>query len=120
MRALRYAVEQGIGETIPDKAHIMSWMEMWVAKLIAKYSPRDDGRIPFEGIKLESCAVPSVPFGETVMHLPLQTATSSKGIPAKKQGVWLGTIKRTEESITGTTLGIVKCSIASRLSPTGR
>ena len=119
IRARRHQVEQGMKEKIPDEAPIMSWLVRWVAEPVSKYSPRDDGRTLYERVRFESCAVPLVPFGETVMYLPL-TATSSKGDPAKKQGVWLGTIERIEEAIIGTTRGIVKRRIVSRLPPMER
>ena len=103
IRVLRHQVEQGIKTKIPDDAPIMAWLVRWAAELISKYSPGDDGRIPFERIRHEACMVPPVPFGETIMYLPLQTASGSKGEPIKRQGVWLGTIERTEEAIIGTT-----------------
>ena len=120
VRVLRHQVEQGIKAKIPDDAPIMSWLVRWAAELISKYAPGDDGRTPFERIRHESCMVPLVPFGETVMYLPLQTASGSKGEPVKRQGVWLGTIERTEETIIGTTKGIVKCRTVNRLAPNER
>ena len=62
-------MEQGIKEQIPDEHPIMAWMVRWAVEFISKYAPGDDGRIPFERIRLESCSVPLVPFGETVMYL---------------------------------------------------
>ena len=116
VRALRHQLEQGIKEKVPDEAPIMAWLVRWVAELIFKYSPGDDGRTPFERIRLESFAVPLVPFGENVMYLPLKTSSGSNGEPAKKSGVWLGTIERTEEAIIGTTRGIVKCRTVNRIA----
>ena len=115
VRTLRHQLEQGIGDKIPDDAPIMSWLVRWAAELISKYATGDDGRTPYERVRLESCAIPLVPFGETVMYLPLQIAIGSKGEPAKKQGVWLGTIERTEETIIGTRYGVVKCRTVSGL-----
>ena len=106
--------------TIPDDAPIMFRMVRWTAELISKYAPRDDGRTPFQRIRNETCMTPLVPFGETVMYLFLQTAKSSKGEPAKKPGVSLGTIERTEEIIIGTKFGVVKCRIVNRLTTNER
>ena len=78
-RALRHQVEQGIGEKIPDDSPVMSWLVRWAAEVISKYAPGDDGRTPFERIRREVCAVPLVPFGETVLYLPLQLAAGNKG-----------------------------------------
>ena len=54
------------------------------------------------------------------MYLPLKIASSSKGRPAKKLGIWLGTIERTEGILIGTTRGVVKCRTVSRLSEDDR
>ena len=78
-RVLRHQLEQGLKEKIPDEAPIMAWMVRWAAELISKYSPGDDGITPYERIRLESCVVPLVPFGEAVMYLPLKTAQAAKG-----------------------------------------
>ena len=120
VRVLRHQVEQGIKERIFDNAPIMAWLVRWAAELLSKYPFGDDGRIPFERIRNEACAVPLVPFGETIMHLPLQTASGSKGDPIKRQGVWLGTVERTEEVVVGTTRGIVKCRIGHRFAENER
>ena len=108
-RTLRHHVEQCIKERIPDDAPILAWMVRWAADVISKYALGDDGRTPFERIRKESCAIPLVPFGETVLYLPLKTATGNKGESVKKQGLWLGNIERTEEALIGTTEGVVKC-----------
>ena len=92
---------------------IMSWMIRWAGELISKYSIGDDGRTAYERIRGEVCAVPVVPFGETVMYLPLKTTKSNKGEAVRKIGVWLGTIERTEETLIGTTRGIIKCRAVS-------
>ena len=89
-RALRHQLEQGLKESVPDDSPIMAWMVRWAAELLSKYAPGDDGRTPYEIIRLESCA----PFGETAMYLPLKIASSGKGVPGKKLGIWLGTIER--------------------------
>ena len=117
VRVFRHQFEQGLKASIPDEFPVMAWMVRWAAELLSKYAPGDDGRTPYERIRFESCAVPLVPFGETVMYLPLKIAASSKGVPAKKIGIWLGTIERTEEVIIGTPRGAIKCRTVSRLAP---
>ena len=64
--------------------------------------------------------MPLVPFGEIVLYLPLQTAAGNKGEPAKKHGIWLGTIERTEEAFIGIARGVVKCRTVNRLSTDDR
>ena len=69
VRVLRHQVEKWIKERIFDNAFVMACLVRWVAELLSKYSPGDDGRIPFERIRNEVCAVPQVPFGEVMMYL---------------------------------------------------
>ena len=109
-------MESRIGREIPDQAPIMTWMARWASELTSKYAPGDDGKTPYERIRQEACQVPFVPFGEMVLYLPMKTATSSKGVPARKAGIWLGVIERTEEMIIGTKDGVVKCRTVSRMS----
>ena len=116
VRVLRHQVEQNIKEPIDDNAPIMAWLIRWAAEFISKYSVGDDGRTPYERVRHEQCKVPVVPFGETIMYLPMQTASGSKGEPARKMGIWLGTIERTEETLVGTLRGVIKCRTASRLT----
>ena len=114
LRVLRHQVEQGIGQKIWDGAPVMAWMRRWAAEFISKHSPGDDGKTAYERIRNECCKVLVVPFGEAVMYLPLKTVGGSKGTPAKKLGVWLGTIERTEETLVGTTKGVIKCRTVCR------
>ena len=116
MRALRHQLERGIGTSILEQSSIMAWMAKWAAEFISKYSPGDDGKTPYERIRQERCKVPLLPFGEFVMYLPMKTATSSKGTPSKKPGVWLGIIEGPEDSIIGTYNGVVKCRTVNRMA----
>lgn len=116
IRVLRHQIEQNTKETIDDNAPIMAWLVRWSAEFISKYAPGNHGRTAYERIWNEQCKVLLVPFGETVMYLPMKTAHSSNGEPAKKLGLWFGTIERTEETIIGTQRGVIKCRIVSRLA----
>ena len=85
VRVLRHQIEHGITEHMLDNALIMAWLVRWVAELRSKYPLGEDGRNPCERIRDEVCAVPLVPFAETIMYLPLQIASGSKGKPIKRQ-----------------------------------
>ena len=89
-------------------------MIRWAGELISKHAIGDDGGIAYERIRGERCAVPVMPFGETIMYLPLRTAKHSKGEAMKRTGIWLGTIERTEETLVGTTRGVIKCRTVIR------
>ena len=49
------------------------------------------------------------------MYLPLTIVKRSKGEPVKKFGVYLGTNERTEESMFGTRVGVIKCRSINRM-----
>ena len=115
-RALRHAVEQGIKEKLQDDAPIMVWLVRWSAESISKYSVGDDGKSPYQRIRGSKCHTFLVPFGEAVLYLFMKTVHRSKGELAKFLGVWLGINERTEETLIGTSRGIVKCRIVSRMS----
>ena len=115
IRVLRHQFECSIKEKIQDDAPIMAWMIRWAGELISKYAVGDDGKTAYERIRGEPCMVPVMPFGETVVYFPLRIAKHNKGEASRQQGVWLGTIERTEETLIGTTQGVVKCRIVHRL-----
>ena len=115
IRAIRHQVEDNIKCKILEDALLMSWLVGWSAELLSKYAVGEDGRTPYERIRKEDCVVPLVPFGETVMYLPLKTVHKNKGMPSKRVGVWIGVSERTEEILIGTRNGVVKCRIVERL-----
>ena len=70
-RALRHQLETNIKMKIMDSTPIMAWLVRWAAELLSKYSCGDDGKSPHERIHGEKCATPLVPFGESVLYLPM-------------------------------------------------
>ena len=116
VRALRHQIESGMKKKLPDESPVMAWLVRWAAELLSKYAPGEDGKAPYERIRQEKCLVPRVPFGERVTYLPLQNVRRSKGVPAKRPGIWLGVNERTEEIIIGTSRRVVKCRTVSRLA----
>ena len=73
------------------------------------------GSPPHERFHGEKCGTPLVPFGESVMYLPMKIVRRDKGDSAKKLGIWLGVIARTQEILIGTEVGVVKCRTVTRL-----
>ena len=45
----------------------------------------------------------------------MKTVRRDKGIVAKRPGVWLGIIARTQEVLIGTNRGVIKCKTVARL-----
>ena len=115
IRFVRHHVEPSIKHQIPEGAPIMAWLIRWAAEFISKYALGEDGKTPHERLREEDCVTPLVPFGETVMHLPLKIVHRNNGTPAKKRGAWRGVSERTEEVLIGTKPGVVKCRIVERL-----
>ena len=50
------------------------------------------------------------------MYLPMKTVKESKGTHARRPGIWLGVIERTEDAIIVTPNGVVKCRTLSRVA----
>ena len=119
-RALRHQLESNIKQKILGCNPIMSWLVRWAAEVLSKYSCGDDGKSPHERLHGEKCATPLVPFGESVLYLPLKTVRRDKGDVAKRPGIWLGIIARTQEVLIGTEQGVVKCKTVTRLSDEDR
>ena len=69
-----------------------------------------------ERLRGTTCNKPMARFGEHIMSLPLDALnTDENKIETKmKDGVWLGTIDRTDETIVGTKFGVVKCRTIRR------
>ena len=111
---LPHQLECNMKRRLPETSPVMAWLVKWAAEFLSKHSCGDDGRSPYERLHGEKCVTPLVPFGESVMYLPMRTASSSKGEPARKVGIWLGIIERAEETFIGTRNGVIKC----RTTPT--
>ena len=114
-RALRHQISSNIRHKLHNDSPIMAWLVRSAAELISKYAPGEDGRTPYEGLRHEKCAVALVPFSETILYLSMKLVRRNKGDAAKGEGVWLGTIERTEEAIIGTEIG---CQRAADGMPT--
>ena len=117
---LRHQIDSIIKHKISDEAPIMSWLVRWAAELLSKYAIADDGKTRYERVHEEDRMTLLVPFGETVMYLPLKTVHRNKGMLAKEVVVWLGVSESTEETLIGTKQGVIKCRIVDRLSETDR
>ena len=119
-RVLRHQLEHNMKRRLPDISPIIAWMVRWAAELLSKYSCGDDGRSLHERLHGEKCATPLVPFGDTALYLPMKTVRRNKGDTAKRPGVWLGILTRTQEVLIGTRYGIIKCRAVTRMAESDR
>ena len=87
--------EKGINQPIPDNSYIMARVVRWTIELLSKYPSGGDGKTPYQRIQQEPCQVPSVVFGELVVHLPKESISSSEGEHAREIDTWLGIIEKT-------------------------
>ena len=115
-RVIRHQLEENIKRKLPESSPIFAWLARWAAELLTKYSCGDDGKSPDERLYGEKCVTPLVQFGESLFYLPLKTMKrDKKGDVAQRPGIWLGVIARTQETLIGTDVGVVKCRTVNRL-----
>lgn len=71
-RVPRRQLEQNMNVKLPDSSPVMPWMVRWAAALLSKYSRGDDGKSAYERLHGEKCVTPLVPFGESILYLPMR------------------------------------------------
>ena len=120
VRVLRHQIEYNTKSRLPETSPIMVWPVRWAAELISKYSCGRDLESPHERLHREKCVTPLVPFGEAALYLPMGTVRRDKGDVAKRFGIWLGIIARTQEVLIGTQQGKAKCNTVTRLVDDGK
>ena len=84
--------------------------------MVTKYSVGKDGKTAAERLKGQTCTKPMARFGEYVHYMPLDAAnTDESKISSKmRDGIWRGVVDRTDETIIGTTHGVIKCRTIKR------
>merc|ERR1739836_281266 len=94
----------------------MSWLVRRAGELATQFSIGKDCNIAQERLQGQASNKPMARFGEHVLYLPLDAPnTEENKIESKlRDGVWLGVIDRTDETIIGTLEGVVKCRTIKR------
>ena len=89
---------------------IVLWMVRWAAMLVSRFLVDKDGRTAYERRTGRRCRVPVVPFGEKVWYRELKTKTGKQNNAESnwQRGLWVGHASNSNESIIGTTEGVVK------------
>ena len=82
-----------------------------------KYTKGEDGQTAWERRRGGPCDKPLAKIGERLLYLYLETASvhGIKAEPKMEEGIWFGTNARTQELLSGTGRGVVKCRIIKRL-----
>ena len=78
--------------------------------MVSRYMVGKDGRTAYERRRGRRCNVPSVPLGEIVSHKQIREHKEAKNKfdPELHEGVWLGHVRMTNETIIGTKEGVVR------------
>ena len=89
---------------------ITQWIVRWAAMSVSRYMVGKDGRTAYERRRGRRCNVPSVPLGEIVSHKQIREHKEAKNKfdPELHEGVWLGHVRMTNETIIGTKEGVVR------------
>lgn len=116
VRTLKSHVETEAGIAIREDAPILTWLVRWAGELISKFHTGSDRKTSHERIRGTTTKKPLHMFGKHVWYLPLQVddAKPMKGEAKMKEGVWLGTIDRTDEYLIGIDNGVVECRAVKR------
>ena len=117
VRTLRSFIEENTKRKMDMNKPFGTWLIRWAGEILTKYTHGKDGKTPWERRRREACKKAVIPIGEKVLYLPLKTASihHKKGEPKMEEGIWLGVNGRTEETLIGTTKGVVKCRTVRRL-----
>ena len=117
-RAMKSALEEKLGKSIPDRHAIWTWLARHACFLISRYRVGPDGRTPYERLKGKRWRRPLVVFGERVHFRPLQSYVSGRSDLAPKldMGVYVGTHGRNGDALVMTKEGVIKGGSLKRLT----
>ncbi|CAK9049785.1 Retrovirus-related Pol polyprotein from transposon TNT 1-94 [Includes: Protease [Durusdinium trenchii] len=117
-RAMKSALEEKMGKSIPDRHAIWTWLARHACFLISRYRVGPDGRTPYERLKGKRWRRPLVVFGERVHFRPLQSYVSGRSDLAPKldMGVYVGTHGRNGDALVMTKEGVIKGGSLKRLT----
>ena len=107
-RTLLLDLQRCIGCTIPLGKSVISWLVCWSATSLNKYKLDDAGRTAFHRVTGSEQKRPVAKFGENVWWIP--NGKRDPGFKAEsiaREGVYLGIVNQTSESIIATDKGIV-------------
>ena len=97
-------------------------MIRWAAMLYSRYAAGRDGRTPYERRRGRPCRLPIVCFGEKVWYKELRVGKErqNKFDSEWREGLWLGQARSSNESVIGTSHGVVRAYAIKRRDPDSR
>ena len=89
---------------------------------LTRHQVGTDGKTGYERLRNRRCEMDICAFGEIVMYKELHPAETQRDKSALdwKQGVYLGGMMRSNESVVGTDQGVIKAFAIKRMSPENR
>ena len=116
MRTLKCHIEAETGLEIDKMVDLMSWVVRWSGELITRYHIGKDKETAYERIRGKACNRPACQVSESVLYMPFDSPQTdeNKSEARMREGIWLGANERTEETIIGTNVGVVKCRTIQR------
>ena len=116
VRVLKGQVEAKAKIKIESHDVIVQWMVRWAAMMVSRYLVGKDGRTAYERRRGRKCKVPLAGFGEKVWYKQIreQKERRDKLATEWKEGVWLGHSRSSNETVIGTTDGVVRAYAIKR------
>ena len=119
-RALKLALEERTKAPIHLDHPVVPWMVRYAGELITRFRIRADGVTAYTKLKGYNPIKPIVEFGEAIWFKPLKVGNSdSKSEDRWADGIWLGTLLRTNENTIAARNGLVYRAGAIKRKPGG-
>ena len=116
-RTMKLHLERRLGGKLEITHPIWTWLVEWSAMLINRYHIGKDALTAFQRHTGHKSNLSVANFGEKVMYRVLDCKHQQEKHEGRWfTGVWLGVLPRTEESLIGTSEGVVKAAAVKRLS----
>ena len=117
-KTLRSSLERSLGEGLPADTPALQWLIRWSSMTLTRYQVGADGKTGYERMKNRRCNMAICAFGEMVMYKELHPAETQrdKSVMDWKQGLYLGGLMRSNESVVGTEQGVIKAFAIKRMA----
>ena len=115
IRTFKSALEERIGAIIRLDAPVIPWLVEHAGHVYSRYRVGPDGRTPLERNRGKRIGRPVCEFAEQVLYMPLKASRGGKADPKFSQGIYLGTLTRTGETVIGTSEGVTRARTVRRL-----
>ena len=114
---MKSSLESKVRCKISSDSPVIAWLVEWAAGVITRYAVKPNGRTAIEEVKGKRSMRPVAEFGEKVTYMPLKSAANpqTKFDNRVEVGVWLGLVLTSDETLIGTSHGVVRARSIRRL-----